>query len=337
MEKTTQHSGRPVLARANSMVATNRDQLQSYIMTSAKYDFDVYEKKILYQIISLAQPQLEGYRNISGLKINQWGDREITMALSDIGSPSDYYRIKKAFIKMMERIYQYQDDRLWMAVALIINPKIETYSGVVTFRVTREVWDLILDFTKGYTKYELGVAMEFSSVYSMRFYELMSNQSHPVVYTIEWLRERFCLTDKYKQINDLIRKVVEPARKELDRLAPFSFTWEYVKTGKKVTALKFIPVKHPENRDPQVMNRELRRRNAATLWQPIKEFLRDECGFTTLEIRVHGKLWELFQETFGELALFTMKQLWGKAVTKDHPKGYLINAARGKINDAVKS
>lgn len=337
MEHETRHPGRPALKRANSIVATNRDQLQSYIMTSAKYDFDVYEKKILYQIISLAQPQLEGCRNVAGLKINQWGDREITMALSDIGVPSDYYRIKKAFIKMMERIYQYQDDHLWMAVALIINPKIEAYSGVVQFRVTHEVWDLILDFTKGYSKYELGVAMEFSSVYSMRFYELMSNQTRPVVYTIEWLRERFCLTDKYKQINDLIRKVVEPARKELDRLAPFSFTWEYIKTGKKVTALKFIPLKHPENRDPKVMNRELRRRNAGSLWRSVKEFLRNDCGFSTQEIRVHSELWELFQETFGELALATMKDIWEKAVTKDHPKGYLINAARGKINDLTHS
>lgn len=323
--------------RANGIVAFNRDQLQSYIMTSAKYDFDIYEKKILYRIISLAQPQLAGRKLDGGVKINQWGDREIVMPLSDISIPSDYYRVKKAFLKMMERIYQYQDDRIWMAVALIINPKIELHSGVAQFRVTREVWDLILDFSKGYSKYELGVAMEFTSVYSMRFYELMSNQESPVVYTIEWLRDRFCLTDKYKQINDLIRKVVEPARKELDRLAPFSFTWEYVKTGKKVTALKFIPLKHPENRDPEVMNRELRRRNAATLWRPIKEFLRNDCGFTTQEIRVHSELWEQFQEAFGELSLYTLKELWGKAIAKDNPKGYLINAARGKINDLTHS
>ena len=29
-----------------------KDQIQSYIMTTAKYDFSVYEKRILYRIVA---------------------------------------------------------------------------------------------------------------------------------------------------------------------------------------------------------------------------------------------------------------------------------------------
>ena len=44
----------------NSVTVVNKDQIQSYIMTTAKYDFSVYEKRILYRIVEMAQGELQG-------------------------------------------------------------------------------------------------------------------------------------------------------------------------------------------------------------------------------------------------------------------------------------
>lgn len=46
----------------NSVTVVNKDQIQSYIMTTAKYDFSVYEKRILYRIVEMAQGELQGVR-----------------------------------------------------------------------------------------------------------------------------------------------------------------------------------------------------------------------------------------------------------------------------------
>lgn len=35
------------------MAIVNKDLIQSYIMTTAKYDFNVYEKRIIYRIVDL--------------------------------------------------------------------------------------------------------------------------------------------------------------------------------------------------------------------------------------------------------------------------------------------
>ena len=43
------------LMRDEKKLMMNRDQTQSYILTMAKYDFTVYEKRILYRIVELAQ------------------------------------------------------------------------------------------------------------------------------------------------------------------------------------------------------------------------------------------------------------------------------------------
>jgi len=41
-----------------------------------------------------------------------------------------------------------------------------------------------MNFAKGYRKYELQTAMEFESVYAMRFYELLSGQKTPLLVLI---------------------------------------------------------------------------------------------------------------------------------------------------------
>ena len=55
MERTKQKKN-------NGVVVRNKDQIQSYIMTTAKYDFNVYEKRILYRLVELAQCELQGLK-----------------------------------------------------------------------------------------------------------------------------------------------------------------------------------------------------------------------------------------------------------------------------------
>lgn len=42
------------------MKVNNKDLIQSYIITSAKYDYSVYEKRILYRLIELFQSLTKG-------------------------------------------------------------------------------------------------------------------------------------------------------------------------------------------------------------------------------------------------------------------------------------
>ena len=41
---------------------SSRQVVQSYIFTTAIYDFNVYEKRVLYNLVKLAQSQIEGVR-----------------------------------------------------------------------------------------------------------------------------------------------------------------------------------------------------------------------------------------------------------------------------------
>ncbi|KDS65555.1 initiator Replication family protein, partial [Parabacteroides distasonis str. 3776 D15 iv] len=43
----------------------------------------------------------------------------------------------------------------------------------------------------------------------------------------------FKVQDKYAKTNDFVRKVIEPAKNELDELSPYTFEWSTNKEGKK--------------------------------------------------------------------------------------------------------
>lgn len=45
---------------------TNKDVIQSYLMTVSKYNFSVYEKRILYRLVEAMQCELEGKNYIPG-------------------------------------------------------------------------------------------------------------------------------------------------------------------------------------------------------------------------------------------------------------------------------
>ena len=113
------------------------------------------------------------------------------------------------------------------------------------------------EFSKGYRKYELVTAMQFNSVYSMRFYELLSGQKRPLEFTFEQLREMLCVNDKYKLVGDFKRWVLDIAKRELDESSPYSFNYIEVKEGRKVVGFKFFPTFNPDNKDAKLYVTEI--------------------------------------------------------------------------------
>ena len=218
-------------------IKSNELAIQSYIFTTAKYDFNAYEKRIMYRLVELAQDEIKGIMirdNMHKIEPTLFG-REITMPVADIlrnEKDQNYTIAKKAFRSLAQKGVEYEDDKFWQYTAIIANPKIDKIKGSVVFTVLDDIWRCLLDFTKGYRKYELVTAMQFKSVYSMRMYELMSGQKRPLEFTFEDLKQRFKLKDKYSKANDFKRWVFDIAKKELDESSPYSFNYIEIKEGR---------------------------------------------------------------------------------------------------------
>ena len=244
--------------------------IQSYIFTTAKYDFSAYEKRIMYRLIEFAQDELKGIMirdNMHKIEPTLFG-REITMPVADILKDEDdknHDKAKKAFRTLSQKHIEYEDDEIWQFTPIITNPKIKKREGLSKFYVFDEIWRCLLDFTKGYRKYELVTAMGFKSVYSMRMYELMSGQKRPLDFTFEDLKLRFGVKDKYKLVGHFKTRVLDIAKKELDESSPYSFNYIEIKEGRKVVGFKFFPTFHPDKQDPELLQVEMRSKLSASI------------------------------------------------------------------------
>jgi hypothetical protein len=161
---------------------TSREIVQSYIATTAMYDFNVYEKRVLYNLVKLAQSQIEGIRLADNLYRIEHGLEDflkIELPVSDFLTDSEdknHSRIKAALKSLHQKTFTYRDDEVWECMSIISNPRMKLHSSKVSFIVNTKVWDVLLDFSRGFSRYDLEVAFSLESAYSMRFYEMLAGQ-----------------------------------------------------------------------------------------------------------------------------------------------------------------
>ncbi len=320
------------------MIIKNKDIIQSYLLTIAKYDFNVYEKRIMYRLIESMQGELKGKKIGSKIVIqkNLFEERVVTMPISAFLKDGDehYTEIKKALLSLRNKTIEYEDDKVWKPIGIIEKP-VFYKKGYIQFELPIEIYNALLNFSKGFRKIELAKAMQFKSVYSMRFYELMSNQTRPITFTIKDLKIMFKVEDKYKENHDFIKKVIKTAQKELNALSPYSFEYQPLKTSREITALKFYPVKLAHNQDEEVEGRKLKKRvSLSLLMRPlVRTYLKENFFFEDMEILNNLDLFKSADERMDLMK--ELSNIKRKCQDARNPKGYLIGALKKKVAQLV--
>ena len=109
---------------------------------------------------------------------------------------------------------------------------------------------LIERTNEAYTKYDYVKTIEFTGCSSKRLYELVKKWQNikkiPTMTVFEW-KEFFGVADKYPQISEFKRRVLEPAIEQINKQGEFLLTLKTVKTGRIIShfeiAIKFVKSK----------------------------------------------------------------------------------------------
>lgn len=323
----------------NYMKINNKDLIQSYIITSARYDYSVPEKRILYRVIELLQQYTEGKTLNKKYSITKtiFNDVEIVMPVSAFlkdGEGNNHSEVKKALLSLNSKVIQVEDENTWQALNLVERPLLDKNKYTVSFRISPLIAHAFLDFSKGFSKYELETAMSFESTYAMRFYELLATQKNKITYSIDKLKIMFQIEDKYiGKNNDFVRKVIEKAKTELDKKSPVSFVFERQTVGKKIVGIHFYPIAIPENRDPVLEALKLKK-SVSLRWDLdmlVVNYLKENFVFSENEIKNNLDLFKQCQKELPDF-LLTLSKMRVPASKKIKPKGYLINSLRNKLS-----
>lgn len=322
----------------------NRQIIQSYLLTSARYEFSVYEKRIFTSLVNAMQPLLEGKKLAGKVVQDLWGDYHFEFPLSFFMGNEDKTNIKRykeALIALNDKKFEYEDGEVWRIIRLIERPQYKKRKGVIEFDIASQLVDAFLNFNKGFSKYNLEVSMSLKSVYAVRMYELMANQKRPLTYSIEKLKEMFQVTEQKAYYNtfNFIRRCIYQAQIELDTNteanANWSFDYEPVRHGRKITAITFTPIHYAEREPAEVQRAEAIRQVHLSHWLPIdlKNHLIREFKFTPREIKNNINTIEAFCRLYNQDTLPKINEIWERARDKRKPKAYLIGAMQLELQE----
>ena len=101
----------------------------------------------------------------------------------------------------------------------------------------------MLQLKEKFTQYQLANILSMKSKYSPRIYEILKcNEFKKQKYLeiqISELRKLLKAEDIYPKYNDFKRYILERTQKELNKISDITYNFEEIKTGRKVTKIKF--------------------------------------------------------------------------------------------------
>jgi plasmid replication initiation protein len=130
--------------------------------------------------------------------------------------------------------------------------------GIVELGFSDEMRPYLLELGEQFKAYQLRNILALSSGHAIRLYELLK-QYENIGYRM-WELTEFKLdlglkTDTYPVYYDFKRRVLLPAQKELKKSTDIKFTFEEIKTGRKITDLKFYikpQVQHVTSKEAEI-------------------------------------------------------------------------------------
>ena len=326
----------------------SKEVVESYIFSTVRHDFGIYSERLLLRLVELAQREIRGLdfkggTNIGKVEIGEWGDAEIVVPVKDILSGEEdknYTKAKTAVRNLMGRFLEYEDEQKYRATQILNEVDVDKVAGKMIIRVNRNIWRAMLDFSKGFRKYELETAVKLRGKYSLRIYKLVSKQSEPITYSITDLRKMWGLTEKYKKVDDFIKNTVVAAKEELDRVSPYSFDYilnaaksAEVNKGRKgrpaITSVTFFPIHRMANEttdavrkmgDPSMM-----------LDRELYMMLKNKFYFDAQGIKANITLFDTAQRECDILDF--LDGIAPAALRAANVQGYVINAIRKHLRE----
>lgn len=355
-----------------------KEVMQSYILTTARRDWGIYAERFLLRLVELAQSDIKGmdFRNSKDMcphkpsliypnvEINGVGDAIVTIPIIDLISTdkdryTNYQYIRDAVKQLQTSVIQWEEPKVdsqgnivykdgkpvqrWISVQVVSRATGEDdMDGSIKVRVDSAIWAAMIDFTKGFRVVDLSIAWKLKSKYAFRLYMLMSRQEKPITYSIEDLKAQWGITESYKRPDDFIRKTIEPAKQELDEIAPFSFDYHLERSDKPgrgqkpVEKITFFPKRLLKNDKPYNYRGVDK---IGMLRQDVVNILKEKYSFAEYELNSNmDLLFEAQNRMKGSdtehptLAKFLVELSYNVAKAAN-PKGYIIASIKKHLRE----
>ena len=178
--------------------------------------------------------------------------------------------------------------------------------------------------------------MSFTSIYAMRMYEILAKWRNKNTFyqSIEELRRLTDTLDKYPQIFDWKKRVLDVAKMQMDssEISDLKFTYSEKKKGKSIIGFTFSVIKTKNAHE------EKQKAGKVSLYWDFTKSIVD--NFSKYNLILKGKNLELVKtlvKEVGEQKLsLEMDMIFEKAKDTANPQAYMIKSLKNYLQNATK-
>lgn len=208
----------------------------NYFIMNCNYDLSLQEQKVILTLASMVQPNDEEFKPYI-FKISEF------MKLLGVEDKSKYTEIPKITKELIKKAFEIQEGNTLIQTAWLSSARYEKGSGAVTLKISPDLKPYMLKLSSMFTQYKLANILSMKSKYSPRIYEILKcnefKQQGFIEIEIEELRKLIKSENVYPLYANFKQKLLLVTQKEIHKLTDISFEFEEIKTGRKITSLKF--------------------------------------------------------------------------------------------------
>lgn len=205
-------------------------------LITANYDLSLQEQKIILTLASMVQPQDTEFKEYE-FKIKDF------LELLGIKDQSKYTELPKITRELKKKVFDIREGTDIIQVSWLGGVRYKTKEGTLILSLDKGLKPYMLELKEKFTRYRLENILTMKSKYSIRIYELLKSNEFKKSWEIdlEELKNLVGASANYLKVyTDFKNKVILKAQKELKEKTDISFDFEEIKTGRKVTSIKFF-------------------------------------------------------------------------------------------------
>ena len=228
----------------------------NYVSIERSRGLSLLEEKLVYMTINAMQKRYN--------KTCKLGELDYDFITKDIITFDDFCEQMQIGIKDYKLLYTSLKNLFDFSLAVRHDQKtrfIHLFQDMIIDENTKEIH---YQFGNTFVQYFTGICREYfeletqevislHSSYAIRIYQMLKAKLNlpekEFIYVIEDLKNQLNLKTKYNVYNNFKQYVLEIAKLQINNseVCKFSFDYEEIKTGRKVTAIKFIIIPKQQN------------------------------------------------------------------------------------------
>ena len=214
----------------------NKNKLvkKSNSLITARYELSLVEQKLVLTLISMVNQDDEDFHEYR-FYIKDF------FKLTDSDSEKNYTFIKNSFKSLLSKPLEIRlDDRNWLLCNWLSSAESNYNEGYVDVCFDPKLKPFLLKLKECFTTYQLKNILFLHSAYSVRIYEMLKQFESTGIKTIsvDELKNILKVSPNFT-IGNINQRILKPAQKELKEHTDISFTYDFIKHGRRFTDITF--------------------------------------------------------------------------------------------------